>query len=82
MVHGYNIDTMFYKVLDYLEDEGEGKYDTYHHCLIIVRTTEGDSFGAMITAAPISQWKKTAFVGNFESFVFTAHVDDEVQIYK
>lgn len=81
LVDGYNIETMYNKVMDYLDENGEGRLDSYHHCLIIVETNnkERDVFGAFISASPIN---KPNFVGTFASFVFTAHVEDEVTIYQ
>lgn len=38
LVHGYNIDTMYNNVYNFLSEEGEGKFDSYHHCLIIICT--------------------------------------------
>lgn len=69
---GYNIETMYNKVMEFLDEEGEGYYDNYHYSLWVIKTKENDIFGALITASPIASIQHT-FRGTFGSFVFTAH---------
>lgn len=82
LVHGYNIDTMYNNVYDFLCENGEGRYDNYHHCLIVIMTSQNDIFGALITASPIVEFKKSGFAGSYGSFVFTAHLEDEIIMYQ
>lgn len=81
LVDGFNIETMYNKVMHFLDENGEGSLDSYHHCLFIVQTGGSieDIFGAYISAAPIC---KSNFVGSYSSFVFTAHMDDKIKIYQ
>ena len=76
-VNGYNIDTMYARCLEFLEEEGEGVYDAYHCCLLVVRTAAGDVFGAFVTSVPVATMRFT-FRGTFGSFVFRLAADGVV----
>lgn len=43
--------------------------DTYHFCVILVKTADGDKFGAFLDVIPDSR-KKEKFVGTSDCFVF------------
>jgi hypothetical protein len=79
-VHGYNIDTMYNKCHAFLEEEGQGGYDSYHYCMIVIKTSKHDIFGCFVTSVPVSSMS-VKFRGGFESFVFKIE-DDEVNTYK
>ena len=60
--NGYNLQNFYNSVDEFV--------DTYHYCVILIKTADGDVFGAFLDVIPDSS-KKEKFVGTSDCFVFS-----------